>query len=163
LLAYKDDYEVARLQVETSFLARLNEQFDGGTLAFHLAPPLFARRDPVTGHPRKMRFGPWVVPVFKLLAKLKFLRGSWADPFGYTDERKSERRMIEQYETLLRQRIMPKLNAANHALAVEIAALPLTIRGFGHVKMSAEADALKRQAILLARWPGAGVTHQAAE
>jgi len=163
LLAYKDEYEVARLHVETSFLARLNEQFDGGTLSFHLAPPLFARRDPVTGHPRKMRFGPWVVPVFKLLAKLKFLRGSWADPFGYTAERQSERRTIGQYETLLRTRIMPELTATNHALAVEIAALPLTIRGFGHIKVAAEADALKRQTILLGRWPDAGVTHQAAE
>jgi len=163
LLAYKDEYEVARLHVETSFLARLNEQFDGGTLSFHLAPPLFARRNPVTGHPRKMRFGPWVVPVFKLLAKLKFLRGSWADPFGYTAERQSERRTIGQYETLLRTRIMPELTATNHALAVEIAALPLTIRGFGHVKVAAEADALKRQTILLGRWPDAGVTHQAAE
>ncbi|MBN9003420.1 MAG: 2-oxoacid:acceptor oxidoreductase family protein, partial [Rhizobiales bacterium] len=163
LLAYKDEYEVARLHVETSFLARLNEQFDSGTLSFHLAPPLFARRDPVTGHPRKMRFGPWVVPVFKLLAKLKFLRGSWADPFGYTAERQSERRTIGQYETLLRTRIIPELTATNHALAVEIAALPLTIRGFGHVKVAAEADALKRQTILLGRWPDAGVTHQAAE
>jgi indolepyruvate ferredoxin oxidoreductase len=117
----------------------------------------------VTGHPRKMRFGPWVVPVFKLLAKLKFLRGSWADPFGYTAERRSERRMIAQYETLLRTRIVPELNANNHALAVEIGALPLTIRGFGHVKMAAEADAIKRQAILLGRWPDARITHQAAE
>ena len=163
LLAYKDEYEVARLHVETGFLARLNEQFDGGTLAFHLAPPLFARRDPVTGHPRKMRFGPWMVPAFKLLARLKFLRGSWADPFGYTAERQSERRMIEQYEILLRTRIIPELTTTNHALAVEIAALPLTIRGFGHVKMAAEADALKRQAMLLGRWPDAGITHQAAE
>ncbi|MCO5130297.1 MAG: indolepyruvate ferredoxin oxidoreductase family protein [Xanthobacteraceae bacterium] len=163
LLAYKDEYEVARLHVETAFLARLRERFDGGALAFHLAPPLLARRDPATGHPRKMRFGPWVVPVFKLLAKLKFLRGSWADPFGYTLERQSERRMIAQYETLLRTRIVPDLNATNHALAVEIATLPLTIRGFGHVKTAAEADALKRQTALLLRWPDAGIADQAAE
>ncbi len=163
LLAYKDEYEVARLHVETGFLARLGEQFDGGTVAFHLAPPLLARRDPVTGHPRKMRFGAWMVPVFKLLARLKFLRGSFADPFGRTAERRSERRMIEQYEILLRTRIMPDLSATNHALAVEIAALPLAIRGFGHVKTAAMADALKRQEILLLRWPDAGITHQAAE
>jgi len=141
----------------------LSEQFDGGTLTFHLAPPLLARRDPVTGHPRKMRFGAWIAPIFKLLARLKFLRGSWADPFGHTAERQTERRMIAQYETLLRTRIVPNLNATNHALAVEIAAVPLAIRGFGHVKTAAEADALKRQALLLRHWPEAHAAHQAAE
>ena len=163
LLAYKDEYEVARLHVETGFLAGLAQRFDGGRVAFHLAPPLFATRDPVTGHPRKMRLGAWIVPVFKLLAKLKFLRGSWADPFGYTAERQLERRMIEQYETLLVSRIMPELAAGNHALAIEIARLPLSIRGFGHVKAIAAHDASERQALLLERWPGASVTHVAAE
>lgn len=163
LLAYKDEYEVARLHVETGFLAELAQRFDGGNVAFHLAPPLFARRDPVTGHPRKMRLGAWMVPVFRLLAKLKFLRGSWADPFGYTAERQLERGMIERYETLLVSRIMPGLNAGNHALAIEIARLPLSIRGFGHVKAIAARDAAKSLASLLDRWPGSSVTHQAAE
>jgi len=163
LLAYKDEYEVARLHVETDFLAQLARRFDGGSVAFHLAPPLFAKRDPVTGHPRKMRLGAWIVPVFKLLAKLKFLRGSWADPFGYTAERKLERRMIEQYETLLVSRIVPELTAGNHALAIEIARLPLSIRGFGHVKAIAARDASRGLALLLDRWPGSSVTHVAAE
>ena len=155
LLAYKDEYEVARLHVETGFLARLAEQFDGGTLAFHLAPPLFARRDPVTGHPRKMRLGPWIVPVFRLVARLKFLRGTWADPFGYTAERRLERRMIDAYETLITSRVIPALTAKNLALAVEIARLPLSIRGFGHVKAAAEKDASTRLIGLLHRWSGA--------
>jgi indolepyruvate ferredoxin oxidoreductase len=97
LLAYKDEYEVARLHVESGFLDRLARQFDGGAVAFHLAPPLFAKLDPVTGHPRKMRVGSWIVPVFRILARLKFLRGTWADPFGHTAERRSERRMIDDY------------------------------------------------------------------
>jgi indolepyruvate ferredoxin oxidoreductase len=152
LLAYKDEYEVARLHVDAGFLAGLGQQFDGGTLAFHLAPPLFARRDPVTGHPRKMRLGPWIVPVFRCLARLKFLRGTWADPFGYTAERKLERRMIGDYETLLQSRILPGLTAQNLALAVEIARLPLSVRGFGHVKAAAERDASTRLTGFLNQW-----------
>jgi indolepyruvate ferredoxin oxidoreductase len=93
LLAYKDEYEVARLHVESGFLDRLARQFDGGAVAFHLAPPLFAKLDPVSGYPRKMRVGSWVVPVFRILARLKFLRGTWADPFGYAAERQSDRRL----------------------------------------------------------------------
>jgi indolepyruvate ferredoxin oxidoreductase len=155
LLAYKDEYEVARLHADAGFLARLAQQFDGGTLAFHLAPPLFARRDPVTGHPRKMRLGPWIVPVFRLLARLKFLRGTWADPFGYTAERKLERRMIEEYETLLLSRVLPGLTAQNLALAVEIASLPLSVRDFGHVKAAAERDASARLSGFLAQWSAA--------
>jgi indolepyruvate ferredoxin oxidoreductase len=156
LLAYKDEYEVARLHVETGFLARLAGEFDGGTVAFHLAPPLLARRDPVTGHPRKMRLGRWVIPVFRLLARLKFLRGTWADPFGHTAERKLERRMMDEYETLLLSRVIPDLTAENHALAVEIARLPLSIRGFGHVKAAAERDASTRLTNFLSRWTGDG-------
>jgi indolepyruvate ferredoxin oxidoreductase len=155
LLAYKDEYEVARLHVETGFLARLAQQFDGGTLAFHLAPPLFAKRDPVTGHPRKMRLGPWIVPVFRLLARLKFLRGTWADPFGYTAERRLERKMIAEYEALLVSRVIPGLTAENLSLAVEIARLPLSIRGFGHVKAAAERDASTRLTGFLNRWSAA--------
>jgi indolepyruvate ferredoxin oxidoreductase len=163
LLAYKDEYEVARLHTETGFLARLAQDYDGGTVVFHLAPPLFARRDPVTGHPQKMRVGHWVVPAFKILARLKFLRGTWADPFGYTAERRLERRMIDEYETLLLSRIAPDLAAENHALAIEIARLPLSIRGFGHVKAAAERDASRHLAILLNRWSSYPVTQTVAE
>ncbi len=154
LLAYKDEYEVARLHVESGFLDRLAQQFDGGAVAFHLAPPMFARLDPVTGYPRKMRMGSWIVPLFRILARLKFLRGTWADPFGYTAERRSERRMIDDYETLINSRVIPELTKGNHALAVEIAGLPLAIKGFGHVKTVSEKQASVRLVILLDRWPG---------
>ena len=163
LLAYKDEYEVARLHVETGFLDRLRQAYAGGSVAFHLAPPLFARRDPVTGHPRKIRIGGWVVPVFRALARLKILRGSWFDPFGYSPERRMERRMIDNYETLMASRIIPGLSAQNHSLAVEIARLPLSVRGFGHVKAAAEREASARLATLLDRWPGYSVAQVAAE
>ncbi|WJR80914.1 indolepyruvate ferredoxin oxidoreductase family protein [Bradyrhizobium sp. NP1] len=163
LLAYKDEYEVARLHVQTGFLDRLAREYDGGTIAFHLAPPLFARRDPVTGHPRKMRLGQCVVPVFRILARLKFLRGTWADPFGYTAERRLERRMIDAYEALLVSRIVPGLTVENHALAVEIARLPLSVRGFGHVKAAAEKVAAAKLARLLDRWSGYSAMQTAAE
>jgi indolepyruvate ferredoxin oxidoreductase len=163
LLAYKDEYEVARLHVETEFLARLRQANAGGTFAFHLAPPLFARRDPVTGHPRKIRLGAWIVPVFGALARLKFLRGSRLDPFGYSSERRMERAMIDDYETLIGSRILSGLSGENHALAVEIARLPLSVRGFGHVKAAAEREASRQLAILLKRWPGYSVTQAAAE
>jgi len=153
LLAYKDEYEVARLHVANGFLGRLARQYQGASIAFHLAPPLLARRDPITGHPRKIRIGRWGVALFRLLARLKFLRATWADPFGYTAERRSERRMIDQYEDLMGSRIFPELAGGNHALAVEIASLPLSIRGFGHVKAAAEKQASARLAVLLDRWP----------
>jgi indolepyruvate ferredoxin oxidoreductase len=163
LLAYKDEYEVARLHVETEFLTRLRQAYDGGTFAFHLAPPLFARRDPVTGHLRKIRLGAWIIPVFRALARLKFLRGSRFDPFGYSSERQMERAMIEDYETLIGSRILSGLSRDNHALAVEIARLPLSVRGFGHVKAAAAREASRQLALLLQRWPGSSVVREAAE
>jgi indolepyruvate ferredoxin oxidoreductase len=97
LMAYKDEYEVARLYTDGSFLAQVADTFDGDKLRFefHLAPPLLARRDPTTGLPRKMSFGPWLLPAFRLLARLKFLRGTAFDPFGRTQERRTERKLIE--------------------------------------------------------------------
>ena len=163
LLAYKDEYEVARLHVETGFLDRLARDFDGGRVAFHLAPPLFARRDPVTGAPRKIRFGPWMIPVFRLLARLKGLRGGRLDPFGHTGERRMERQLIADYEALIRDRLVPELCAANHTLALEIAGLPLAIRGYGHVKAAAAETAGRRLAALLERWPAPSTMGLAAE
>jgi indolepyruvate ferredoxin oxidoreductase len=128
-----------------------------------MAPPLFARRDPVTGHLRKMRFGAWVLPLLRMLARLKFLRGTWADPFGYSAERRSERRAIDDYERLMDERIIPELGAHNLALAADIARLPLSIRGYGHVKAEAAEKAGRRQAELLAQWPGDGAVQIAAE
>jgi indolepyruvate ferredoxin oxidoreductase len=134
LMAYKDEYEVARLFTDGDFLAKLRQQFEGKLrLGFHLAPPLSAQRDPATGELKKREFGPWVFSLFKLLARMKRLRGTAFDVFGYTAERRVERRLVEEYEATLR-RLIDRLSPANHAVAVEIARLPLKIRGYGHVK-----------------------------
>ena len=145
LMAYKDEYEVARLYAEPSFLAQVKNEVAGEnlTLKFHLAPPLLARKDKVTGLPRKMAFGPWLLPAFRVLAKFKFLRGTALDIFGYSEERRTERKLVADYEALLAE-IMGKLNADNHHLAVGLANIPEKIRGFGHVKarhlVAAKAD-----------------------
>ena len=105
LMAYKDEYEVARLYTDGAFQKQVAATFDGDNLRFefHLAPPLLARRDKTTGLPRKMSFGPWLLPLFRLLAKLKFLRGTSFDPFGYSTERRTERKLIDDYRALLRE------------------------------------------------------------
>ncbi len=152
LMAYKDEYEVARLFSETSFLDRVKSNFDGDRLRFefHLAPPLLARHDPQTGEPKKMSFGPWMLKVFAALARLKFLRGTIFDPFGYTAERKMERRLVADYEKLLGE-IVGQLTPNNHRIAVELAMIPEKIRGFGPVKQrhlvaaKAEETALREQ------------------
>jgi indolepyruvate ferredoxin oxidoreductase len=149
LMAYKDEYEVARLYSETSFLDRVSSTFDGDRLRFefHLAPPLFARRDPQTGEPKKMSFGPWVLRVFGVLAKFKFLRGTMLDPFGYTAERQTERRLIGEYEQLLEE-ICGHLTSDNHRIAVGLAMIPEKIRGFGPVKQRHLAAAKAEEAAL---------------
>ncbi|WP_119418750.1 indolepyruvate ferredoxin oxidoreductase family protein [Desertibaculum subflavum] len=150
LMAYKDEYEVARLYTDGEFEKKLRAQFDGEfKLKFHLAPPLLARRDPATGELQKGEYGPWVFKAFKLLAGLRRLRGTWADIFGYTAERKMERRLIEDYEALVRE-LAAKLDRGNHALAVELASTPEEIRGFGHVKERSVAKAKEKQVRLLA-------------
>ncbi len=134
LMAYKDEYEVARLYTDGSFIKKLRQQFDGDfTLDYHLAPPLLARRDPATGEPKKRAFGPWMRHVFKLLTWLRPLRGTAFDIFGYTQERRMERRLIADYEAILRE-LSTSLSPENHALAIEIASLPAKMRGFGHIK-----------------------------
>ena len=135
LMAYKDEYEVARLYTDGNFLKQVASTFDGQDLRFefHLAPPLWTKPDPVTGVPRKTSFGPWMMSAFGVLAKLKFLRGTAFDPFGYSHERKVERKLIADYETLLEE-LMAKLTPVNHPLAVALAAIPEKIRGYGHVK-----------------------------
>jgi indolepyruvate ferredoxin oxidoreductase len=149
LLAYKDEYEVARLYADSDFLKRVEAQFEGDyKLSFHLAAPLLARRDPDTGLPRKRRFGPWMLAAFRVLARLKGLRGTPFDPFGYRADRKLERRLIRDYEALIEE-LLAGLKPANHALAVQLAALPERIRGFGHVKAKHAAEAAATQAQLL--------------
>ena len=145
LMAYKDEYEVARLYTNGAFEKQVKTQFDGERLRyeFHLAPPLLARRDKTTGLPRKMNFGPWLLPVFRLLAKMRFLRGTALDPFGYSIERRTERQLVEDYKAMLDE-VIAKLTPENHHLAVGLAAIPEKIRGFGHVKqrhfVAAKAD-----------------------
>jgi indolepyruvate ferredoxin oxidoreductase len=152
LMAYKDEYEVARLYADASFQRQLQNEFDGKLrLAFHLSPPLFAPRDRVTGLPRKIRFGGWMLPVFRRLAKLKSLRGTAFDPFGYTRERRTERKLIADYEAMLEE-IMPRLTPDNHYLATGLAAIPEKIRGFGYVKARHLEAAKAEEAALLAQF-----------
>ena len=153
LMAYKDEYEVARLYAAPHFLQQLEEQFEGDyTLEFNLAPPILAPKDKKTGKPSKIQFGPWMLKAFGLLAKFKFLRGTAMDPFGYFDERKMERGLIEQYFATI-DRLLSELTADNHALAIEIAELPMAIRGYGHVKHDNVQQANAKQEALLAHWP----------
>lgn len=156
LLAIKDEYEVARLHSDPAFRAKIAAQFEGNyKLNFYLAPPLLARPDPVTGKPRKMRFGPWMMGAFGVLAKLRFLRGTALDVFSYTEERRTERALIGEYERLVDE-LLGKLAADNHALAIELASLPEEIRGYAHVKAQHLERARARQAELLARFRGHG-------
>jgi indolepyruvate ferredoxin oxidoreductase len=166
LLAIKDEYEVARLYTDSSFKAALNEQFEAtGKLEFHVAPPFLAwfHKDKVTGHPRKIKLGAWMLPVFGLLAKGKRLRGSALDVFGLSAERRLERQMIADYDALLAE-IGDRLTAASHATAVALASVPEEIKGFGHVKAATYATAKKREADLLKRLRAAPApVRQAAE
>jgi indolepyruvate ferredoxin oxidoreductase len=157
LMAYKDEYEVARLYADPAFLRQVKSEVDGDNLrfTFHLAPPLLARRDKVTGEPRKMSFGPWMLTLFGLMAKLKFLRGTAFDVFGYTTERKTERQLVHDYETLLDE-LLAKLAPDNHHLAVGLAAIPEKIRGFGHVKLRHIAAAKAEEAALLEQFRAGG-------
>lgn len=134
LMAYKDEYEVGRLHSDPQFKAQLRRTFeDGARVRYNLAPPLFASRDKATGHLRKREFGRWVEPVFALLARMKGLRGTAFDPFGYTAERRMERQLIADYEANM-EMVAAELTPANRAAAVELASLPGIVRGYGHVK-----------------------------
>ncbi|WP_442595775.1 indolepyruvate ferredoxin oxidoreductase family protein [Parapusillimonas sp. JC17] len=136
LMAYKDEYEVARLFTNGDFRRELQEKFEGDfSLRFHLAPPLLARRDPRTGIPRKMTFGPGTERLFRLLARGKALRGTWLDPFSYTEERKMERRLIREFQAALRV-MTEHLDERTFPLALELADLPQKVRGFGHIKQA---------------------------
>ncbi|MDP2332411.1 MAG: indolepyruvate ferredoxin oxidoreductase family protein, partial [Reyranella sp.] len=152
LLSYKDEYEVARLYADAAFSAQLAGLFEGDyKLKFHLAPPLFSQRDPRTGHLIKQAFGGWMLPAFRMLAKMKGLRGSKLDIFGYTQERRTERALIGQYETLVDE-LLKTLSPANHALAMKLAAIPDDIKGYGHIKDTHLAKAKAKEAELLHQW-----------
>ncbi|TGD72048.1 indolepyruvate ferredoxin oxidoreductase family protein [Mangrovimicrobium sediminis] len=149
LMAYKDEYEVARLYSDPAFLKKLHKQFAGDVeLRFNLAPPLLSKRDPASGQLIKREFGPWMLGAFGWLAKFKRLRGTRLDIFGYTEERRQERRDIEDYVALL-DTIVQELNADNYAPARELAGLAAQLRGFGHVKdRNREQLAVRRDRLL---------------
>ena len=152
LLAYKDEYEVARLYTDGKFLESVARQFEGDySLSFHLAPPIFNKPDPVTGKATKSKFGGWMLPAFGVLKKFKFLRGSALDPFGSTAERKAERALITEYEANLNE-LLGGLSADNLSTAVAIASLPADIRGYGHIKEASMQKAAVKRAELLAAW-----------
>jgi indolepyruvate ferredoxin oxidoreductase len=148
LMAYKDEYEVARLYTDTGFVQRVKTQFEGDLrFEFHLAPPLLAKPDPRTGEPKKMSFGPWMLRLFGILKNFRVLRGTPLDPFGYSEEPRTERRLIADYRALL-ETIVAELTPANHATAVALASIPEKIRGFGPVKARHLAAAKAEEANL---------------
>jgi indolepyruvate ferredoxin oxidoreductase len=150
LLAYKDEYEVARLFSNGDFEKSLDAQFEGDyRLSFHLAPPLLAKRDPVTGTAQKREFGGWMLGMFRLLARFRGLRGGMLDIFGYSEERKLERALISRYEQDV-DLILTQITTQNLTIAVEMASLPLKMRGFGHVKL-ANIEQAQRRGELLSR------------
>jgi len=152
LMAYKDEYEVARLYAGESFRADLEKQFQGDLkLKFHLAPPLISRRDPDTGHLIKREYGPWVMTAFKLMTKLKGLRGGAFDIFGRTEERRAERAAIPAYRATI-ETLVAALSPDNHALAMQIANIPAQIRGYGHIKERSQKAAAAEQTLLLETW-----------
>ncbi len=151
LMAAKDEYEVARLHTQTGLRERIAAGFEGEyRLVFHLAPPLLSRLDPVTGRPRKRAFGAWVLPLFGLLARVRRIRNTPLDPFRGTEDRRLERALLAEYEESL-ERLLPALSAQTHAVAVELAALPGQVRGFGPVRARHAVHARRRRETLLAR------------
>jgi indolepyruvate ferredoxin oxidoreductase len=151
LMAYKDEYEVARLYTSGDFERRVAQQFEGDyKLRFHLAPPMLSSKD-AQGRGVKKAYGPWVFTAFRVLARLRFLRGTAFDVFGRTHERRMERQLIEDYLRTVAG-LLPMLDAGNVGLAARIASIPEHIRGYGHVKDAHLATAKAREAELLREW-----------
>ncbi|WP_157219359.1 indolepyruvate ferredoxin oxidoreductase family protein [Flavisphingomonas formosensis] len=150
LMAYKDEYEVARLHADPEFMERLRTQFSGDfKIRFHLAPPMLPGRD-ATGRPKKREFGAWMLPVFRILQRFKGLRGTPFDPFGHTAERRMERRLIEDYRAMIRD-VVARVEQGNLAAAIELAGAAYDVRGYGPVKdASVEEYELQRRALLAA-------------
>ncbi|OZI40769.1 pyruvate ferredoxin oxidoreductase [Bordetella genomosp. 1] len=155
-MAYKDEYEVARLYTDPAFQAQLDAQFEGDySLRFHMAPPLLARKDPHTGVPRKMTLGPRTRTLLRWMAHGKRLRGTWADPFGRTAERRAERALIGEYRELV-GRLLKNLRADNIGEAATIAGLAESVRGYGHIKEAAIARFRTERDTLLASFESPG-------
>jgi indolepyruvate ferredoxin oxidoreductase len=150
-MAIKDEYEVARLHTDPTFMAKVAGQFEGDyKLVHHLAPPGLAKRD-AQGHYVKSPFGPWVRTAFGLLARMKGLRGGALDFFGRSDERLMERALIGEYRACIEE-LLRTLSAGNRALAAEIARMPEDIRGYGHVRARHLAAARLKWDALMRRW-----------
>ena len=163
LMAYKDEYEVARLYTTGDFQAKLKRQFEGNLkVKFHLAPPLLSPRDPETGQLKKREFGSWIFPAFKLLARMRRLRGTAFDIFGRTAERRQERQLIVDYEATI-EALIADLDTDNHALAIEIAKLAGDIKGYGHVKERNIKQVKAREAELMIAWRSPSPQATAAE
>ena len=146
LLAVKDEWEVARLFAAPEFARALAEEFEGPfKIHFHIGAWPFARPDPRTGVMGKGEAGPWAMAAFRLMARLRFLRGSLLDPFRNSDERKLERSLIAEFEADIDD-LVRRLAPGTHALAIRIASLPETIKGYGRVKEASAAEAGKARA-----------------
>ncbi|MCT4333521.1 indolepyruvate ferredoxin oxidoreductase family protein [Paracoccus sp. YLB-12] len=153
LLAYKDEYEVARLHLTTA--EQVAEQWEGGTtLFFNLAPPMLSGTD-ANGRPRKRQFGPWMLKAFRVLSAMKGLRGTPFDPFGYGAERRRERAMIRDFEADMRE-VLANVDDSTLPIAIELAELPLSVRGYGPVKDKAADEAAIRRKELLAQFRSGG-------
>ena len=151
LMAYKDEYEVARLHTDAAFLQKINGMFEGDyTLNYHLAPPLIAKTN-AKGELQKQKFGPAMLSGFKVLKHLKGLRGSPLDIFGYSEERRTERALIGEYRATV-DAVLEGLTSDNHALALELARMPEQIKGFGHVKARNLAAARSKWDGLMTQW-----------
>jgi indolepyruvate ferredoxin oxidoreductase len=157
LMAYKDEYEVARLYTDGAFRKQVANELGGEKLRFefHLAPPILGKTNPATGEPVKTSFGPWMMGAFRVLAVFRFLRGTPLDIFGYSAERKTERRLIADYEAMLEE-IIARLTPANHQIAVGLAGIPEKIRGYGHVKARHLAAAKAEEAALYEQFRAGG-------
>jgi indolepyruvate ferredoxin oxidoreductase len=167
LMAYKDEYEVARLHTDTAFLNKVNNMFEGDfKLNYNLAPPMVSKKNE-KGELQKRQFGPWMLTGFKVLARLKGLRGGMFDVFGKSEERKMERALIGEYTTSI-DTLLKTLNADNHVTAVEVARIPELIKGYGHVKERNVKTARLQWAGLMNEYaaislaPGAETARQAA-
>jgi len=151
LMAYKDEYEVARLHTETAFLARVHGMFEGDfKIYYHLAPPLIATKN-AKGELQKRKFGPAMLTGFRVLARLKGLRGTALDVFGRTEERRQERALIGEYRSTIDE-LLTSLDAGNHDAAVEIARIPEQIKGYGHVKERNLKAARQQWQALMRSW-----------
>ncbi len=158
LLAYKDEYEVARLYTDGEFMKKIKAQFAGDyKIRFHMAPPIMEKPDPATGRPMKREFGPWMLSALSVLAKFKGLRGTRFDPFGYHHDRKQERALIAEYEGFM-DVVAANLSADTYALCVDLLSTPDDIRGFGPVKEGNIKKTRAKQAILMRR-----ITHTPAQ